>query len=373
MGLEGYLVFGMYFLLCISEIQRGDLILYSTDDISKKKQVAYLTILLFLLGALRSYYTGTDTYYYAMRFQNQYSAMGLWEGLKFIKEAGIDGEKAFEALASLFKMYFPNAYLWHAFIWGIFVLECKKLIYRYSDNASFSFLYLVASLISTFMWQGLRQCIAATVCLAAFRHLVEKRYLRYSIFMLIAFLFHRSSLVFLLAVPASIMPVGIWSILLIIIVLVMSSFMPESIVNYLIGASDMLQMDGISQKMNLYISGIGTRTGTLSYFVVLLALYIVCYYVKDDLLSRDENSKLYLNLAMFGVCFQAMSVIIPEFFRVSYFFSIFNMILLPNACVAYSDRIQGGRMRLILIALLVLMFFGVGGFNYWFFWQQSAW
>lgn len=373
MGIEGYLVFGLFFVLCISKMQRSDTILYYSDNINKRRLVSSLAVLLFLLGALRSYSTGIDTYNYAMKFKYGYSSLGFAEAFQVIKEAGLDGEKGYEVLASLFGSIIPSIQLWLAFLWGTFVIACAKLIFRYSDCPPFSFLYLVASLIATFMWQGLRQSVAATVCLVSYKYLVDKKYLKYLICMLVAFLFHRSSLIFLLAIPALIMPVGIWSFVIIIVSFVMSSLTPSRVVNYILEVSNLLQMDSLAEKVGLYVSGIGTRTGTLSYFFVLLAIYAVCYFVKDELLLRDRTNQLLLNLSMFGVCLQAMSVIIPEFFRVSYYFSIFNMILVPNACTVYSERSPGLKMRAILIFFLILMFFWVGGLDYWFCWQQSAW
>ena len=341
MKLEGYLVFGFYFLICIFYLSKSDYIVQQSGFRAKKKIVSTLTLWLFLLGALRSYYTGIDTYNYARRFEIESIPLDIGEAIRSAIEQGLDGEAGYRLLGAVFGKIIPNTQLWIVFLWLIFVLACRKLILHYSENPSMSYLYIVASLIATFMWQGLRQCVAATICLLAYPSLCKKKYVRFGIYMIAAFMFHRSSLFFLIGATAWYIPIGITSYLIIGIAFLLAAISPYRVINYILSISSAMQMESFSVQINSYIVGVGSRAGTFSYFFVLLFLYSACFFVKDGVIQKDKNSKLLLNLSMMGVAVQAMSVIIPEFFRLSYYFSIYNMLLLPKVCAEYKRKYPG--------------------------------
>ena len=373
MGIEGIFVFSSFFLLCVSQMQRNDSIIASSNSEEKKKLVLLLSSFYFLIGALRSYSTGIDTYWYVMRFKNEYSGVGIFKSFQNFFGSDFSGESGFEFLSSLFGSIIPNAQLWLAFLWLIFVFVCTKLILKYSDCPPFSYLYLVSCMITTFLWQGLRQSIAITICLISYEYFLRRKYIKAVLLIVLAFYFHRSAVIFLLAIPALIMPVGIISFVIIFLFLFLAVFASLTVISNIVEVVNVLQIEDIIKTVNGYVSNVNTRSGTLSYFFVLFALFTFCFIVKNELIAQNKTNKFLLNLSMFGVCLQSFSIIIPEFFRISFYFSIFNMLLLPKTCMIYQEKYPKIGFRVILVLLLIIMFFWVGGFNYWFCWQQEAW
>ena len=78
-------------------------------------------------------------------------------------------------------------------------------------------------------------------------------------------------------------------------------------------------------------------------------------------------------MSLIGCCFQALAVGIPEFFRVAYYFSIFNIFLVPNICEYLQERYRAIPIRFITVCMLIVIYFLTGGFDYWFMWEQGPW
>ncbi len=361
--MEKYLVFGTFFLVCIFCIPKNDKVIRLGDTKKKRIFVLWLAAMLFLLGALRNVRTGIDTYYYARGFLTTVLKTPI---AAYWKEAvaSFDSEQGYFLLAKLFSYVLPYAQAWLAFLCLLFVVPCAILIYRYSECPPVSILYIAAMGIYTFCWQGLRQSIAMSICLFAFLLLLKRKRVWFILLVLLAFQFHRSSIVFLLALPAMNLKVDlrdyIWIAVAFLITLVAPGLVNGVLLNYF----------NFFDKVEDYASG-GASHYTYTMFFILLLLYVACFLVKDELIERNPVNKALFNMAMLGVVFQAMAVVIAEFFRISYYFSVFNMLLVANAGQVAAERYPKLKLRLGFLLFIVFIFFATGGFDYWFLWESK--
>ena len=75
------------------------------------------------------------------------------------------------------------------------------------------------------------------------------------------------------------------------------------------------------------------------------------------------------NCAFLGLSFQLLSIVIAEMFRISMYFSIFNIVLIPLSIMAEPDQ-KWCKVEMILITVVLLAYLFVSGIpQYSFFWQ----
>ncbi|MBQ7258119.1 MAG: EpsG family protein [Abditibacteriota bacterium] len=366
--METYFVFGTYFAICIMYMYTNTEILANNNLRLKKIVVTHLGVLIFLLGALRNQNTGSDTHNYCLRFINQSgSLLDIFnEAIKYV-----DSEKAYYILAAIFRYFTDNPQVWLAVSCLVFIIPCAILIYKHSDNPAISYIYIVALLIYQFTWQGLRQEYAMATCLIATMFLIKKKWVWFVILFILAFMFHRTAVVFLLVLIAFRFKPNVWGFLLVVGFFFLSYISPFSvnlIIARIFGDTDFAGTD----KVLGYAASV--RSGS-SYklFAVLFVFYIISYACKDGLIKRNPLNGFFINMSLIGCCFQALAVGIPEFFRLAYYFSIFNMLLVPNVCEYLQERNNRLPIRLITVAMLIAVYFLTGGFKYWFMWEQGPW
>lgn len=355
--MESYIVFISYFLICALAVGVSDRC--ENDKRAKRYLVIGLGILLFLLGALRNENTGTDTRFYVMKFERPSSMAVLWEKAK----ASFDSEQGYFLLGRWFYDHISTSgQMWLAFLVLLFVVPCCVLTYKYSECPPISFIYVVALFIFTFCWQGLRQAIAISICLFAFIFLYRKKIIPFLLLVLLAYQFHQSALIFLLAFPISLLKPSFWDFVIIIGVWLLSYLSPASVLNFL------AETFAESEKVSTYTGGDAAQYSYTLFFVLLL-IFICCYYFKDELIASNPCNKVLLQMSAAGVAMQALAGVIAEFFRVSYYFNIFNMLLVANLCQLLFKKFPKKLYRLYIVLFLVAVFFAAGGFDYWFFWQ----
>jgi hypothetical protein len=315
--------------------------------------------MLFLIEALRNVTVGTDTRGYFQDFEiwRISDISSFFVGAK--KDAGL------KIITKVIALFTNSNQIMLAVVGAFFAISISWFIYKYSKEPSVSFIALLSLGYVYFSMAGLKQIVAISVCLFSYKYIKEQRIISFLIFMVIAYLFHNTAIIF---VPAYFLPkikIGIKQIIAVVVAFILANNF-QHYVRYFI--FNVISWDRLSTFETR-----GT-TNSIAGFIIQLSIMIFCLCFFKKVKSRDFEDVVLYNFSYIGLIIQPFSVIIGDVFRVSMYFSIFNIILIANA-IASEKNIS---LRLILkmsVILIMLLYFFVfaydssGVYPYQFFWE----
>ena len=348
-------------------------------DRNLKIYLGFVTLTMILIVGLRDISVGkVDTeYIYTPRIMKyfQYTYQQLWN---FQTK-----DKIFYVVTKFLSNIYENINF-VLFVIGIpFIMSIIHLIRKYSHNVCMSIICFLGLQYFTMSFFLLRQVIAMAFCIYAFDALVENKKTKFVIFVILGSLFHQTCLVFLLAYPLSKLEKGIKQWCVVIGAFLISLFAEQLVrlsifktLNILLGESTRYSNYEFSE------SGLGYTGFIIQLCVFLCVSYI--YYGKKNLVDNkeanrvfvikfrrlstkkqmemrnsvilEEQSRIMYNLATISLIFMAFSSIIGEFWRVSSYFGIYNIILLPNAISTIKNRKTRVQINLLIGIIMVLYF-----------------
>jgi len=156
--------------------------------------------LIFIIG-LRSRYTGSmDTYLYTTAFdgaknytlQEYLTLKDVFSGFLLLSEGG------FHVYTWLAAQIFPEAQ-WFILLTAVVIVCCTaSFISRNSEDPTMSWIVFICLGSMTFAMNGMRQALAMSICLLSYRYAKEKKLFRFLLIVMLAVLFHKSAMIFVL-------------------------------------------------------------------------------------------------------------------------------------------------------------------------------
>ena len=221
-------------------------------------------------------------------------------------------------------------YGWHAIIGLFYSYALYDLIKRYSSNVYISFIVSISLGSLAFALSALRQMLAISFVIFAFRCIQEKRPIKFIVLTLVASLFHSTAIVFLIAYPLYMIKLKIKKLIVMAIGMIVVIPVARPLVTFIlprIGAHE-LYYEYLNSETSLQISG------------TIISASILLFCVVCILLNKKEAKYQGLcNFAMLSVFFRMLSVVFfAEMFRLSLYFSIFDIILIAEACSCGSAK-----------------------------------
>ncbi|MBQ3548140.1 MAG: EpsG family protein [Clostridia bacterium] len=164
----------------------------NTGDKNHKSFLIGTAILMTLFYGLRGQDVGSDTVSYIAMFLEDGSVplSGLWDYMWKEKSP------AYVLLEWLFYQILPFPQLWLLATSAFFFFIFSNFIKKNSVDPYFSYL-IFFTIFGTFQMTGIRQSCAMAVLMLAFEQIKEKRPVKYLLLIGLAYLFHKSSIVFL--------------------------------------------------------------------------------------------------------------------------------------------------------------------------------
>lgn len=152
--------------------------------------IVSFSLLVFFVG-MRSGYGDTPAYI------SGFNAFSVDTNLLEIFKSDSD-QKGYDCLLFLFKKYISTDYTVFFMALAIFQgLSIAKLFCKYSCNFFMSVFLFMASTSFVWMMNGVRQFLAASIILFFFDYVVERKFWKFLIVLLVAFLVHESAIVWL--------------------------------------------------------------------------------------------------------------------------------------------------------------------------------
>lgn len=327
--------------------------------IHKLVMVILSSSLLILIAALRDINFGSDVYGYALRYSNYIKNIDisiLWQEL--ITLQGKDPFfNVFSKVISLAGFEYRG---WLTIIASMLILSISFITYKYSNDIFMSHLAFISLGFYMFSLQGLRQAIALAFVLLSYMPLVDRRPLKFSAIVMIGSLFHASAAIFLIAYPFARIKIGKKHIISTILAFITATYFSNLVreIIRIIAFTD-TYANYADREVSLTLSGL----------IIQLFVLVFCIYYKDSLIRSHKDNTILFNLLFLGIIFQSFSTVIAEIFRVSIYFSIFSVLLIPRALD--SERIIKKKVLvyyLVTTALIMYIIRTGTFFSYSFYW-----
>ena len=194
----------------------------------------------------------------------------------------------------------------------------------------------------------MRQFLAVSVLLFSYKYLIDKKYIKFITGVIIAFLLHSSSIIFVIAFllcdreAFDLKRTIIISLLLLIFGKYIWHYVVELIVNHTRFAN---YIGSKFDKTQLRITDI----------IVNSILYFIIYYLYKNIKSPSRKEKFFLNMQACALFFIILTSTMYLLFRFTFFFSIFNIISIPYL-LNKSDISK--KKKIIVITILTLTLIG---------------
>lgn len=321
--------------------------------------VILVTVQFLLLSALRATTVGADTQYYIEYFQtidDNYT----WPQMVSYLAGGFLGERRwFEPLFTLFvkcvHMFTGNPQIFLFVIAIIIMMPLGKFIYDNSRNVALSFMIYMCLFFQCFGITAVRQSLALSIAVLGGYHFVkEQKIWKFFICVLVGMLFHVSAIIILpLYFVYHYKPSKVAKAVYIGIVLLLFMFHDQMI-------------EVISAVTGFAYAG-SEGAKAFNMVIIMLAITLFCLWKYDKLIEMRDENKGIMNAVLLGTLILPLSQVDSVYMRLSYFYYMFLMILIPEILLLFPKKWKNIFTVCAYAGMIAL--FARHGLQYSFFWQ----
>ena len=301
----------IYLLLGITPIVSAGL--QRKEDSAKKMFCIIAFLSLFLMFALRHQSMGIDlkyttTYGYLGRFMRIASAS--WRNIFDANVANF--EKGYVVFNKIIGTIHKDRQFFLGACAFFTILPIIYVIYKKSEAPLQSVVIYMGLPVFLLTYSGIRQALALGICFWAYLYIEKKKLAKFIILVILAMLFHRSAIIFLIAYPLYHLKMSVsvrWaSVILMPIVFILKR-----------------PLFAIFSRI-FKENAVAKNTGAGTLFIIFALIYVFCMLYSDG--SEEQNG--LLNLFLMACLCQAFGGIYPTAVRVTYYFMLSLVILIPN-------------------------------------------
>ena len=323
-------------------------LLHYSKKIDKKTFTVFTCLFLFVIMGFRGFNIGPDTYSYCKEFTALQNYTGFFGIPDWNQNVG------FTVFRFLLSKITPNdARLYLLVVSAICSYSIFYLLDRYSENVLMSQIMLLSLSYVYFFMSGIKQTLSMSILIFAYDKLREKKNIAFLLLVGLATLFHSTALVFILVLPASKLKLKKMYILLIPLVIIVG----------ILYAKDLLET-AIMYLEDTRYAAYGTyyeSENNFSGLLIQVAIVIVTLFLSWKKLDDDEM-QILLPMYTVGIFFQSMTGVLAEFFRISMFFNIFGVIMLPKA-FKLTNKKGANILEAFCVIIFILYFIFFSGPN----------
>ena len=350
-------------------------------DTARERRIFAVTAFLLLtaVAACRAPEVGRDTALFLDVFRKLHGR-GFLDTLAFSSWV----EPGFRLLCFILSRFTANGQ-WLIVITAVLINGSVSLfIYRHSKNIYLSFYLYLTMMLYPFYLNIMRQALAIAVLLFAWDYLKRRRYLRYTLVVLLAASFHTSALMFLLCPVLTLLPVHKRSLRIILPLTAVLAVLGVVLVRPLLRIVTSL----FPRYAEYEATSFGALYGFLAVFAVITAYGVYRFYFakgNDAAVAAspfDERGFLTL-MMLIGVVVAAMMTRFGQLQRVFNYFEVLYLLWLPAAVPAayfHEERrhiafpvqeiaVLAGALAYFLVILFLRSALWYDALPYHFFWQ----
>lgn len=326
--------------------------------------------LLYLLVALRSINIGlSDT---SQTYLNNFNWIKVNNIHNIFVNTPSSNSIAFNLFTKFIQLFTSNYHVYLAVIGIPYILAITYLIKNYSKYPLLSYIFFIAYyyLYSFFL---VRQVFAMSFIIFSFKYLKEKKPVKFMLLVFIASLFHSSAIVVLIAYPfCHFVKFGIKNYVFISLIFVFATSLKGTVFNLI---SLYAPVTSSYIENGIY----GTSNGVFVFSILINVVLITLGYISNKKVSYDDN--ILYNLATLGSIFLCFTPVVTEFYRLSLYFNVFNVVLISNDLLNLQNNkiLKDKRIRvgiyIVFLVFLVFYFFtkainNVNANPYLFYWSD---
>lgn len=265
----------------------------------------------------------------------------------------------FYVLTKVYTLISENVQIWLILCALCYIIPIMLLIYKESRIPIISVFTFIALNYFGIAFSGIRHCIACGIICFSYKSLKEKNLVKFTLNVIFASLFHITSLIMMVAYPIYCFMEKFdkkmfkKTLTIIIIVFFVNNLFGRNIIAFL--------FDIIINTFNLTRFSIYTQENFSSLnnnvFYIHILIYIfagIMFFSKND--EIDEKRKTLLILQFIGTLLTAFVSTLGEFYRLSMFFTIFSIILIPEAVNLFKNADTKKYGTLLIIVFMSAYF-----------------
>ncbi|MBO5397370.1 MAG: EpsG family protein [Clostridia bacterium] len=313
--------------------------------ISKKIYCIIIGISITLIVGFRDISMGmNDTQLIYLPIFTKLSSLSILESCNYIKKNGL--EFGFYILTRLYLLFTSNYRIYLIILAAISNFFITRFIYKYSNNPSFSFILFFSLNYFSMEFTLLRHYIALAIIIFSYDFIVDKKFFKFCITVIIAAFFHKTAIIFLIAYPLRYLKTGYKNLALMIFALLVSMTVGDKL----------LYIAVILLKHKKYLRYLNSESNNLTFFLMNFLIYIY-FFLGFKKNKKELNYNILMNIYTIGICISTCTLFIGEAFRLSTYFTIFSIIILPNIMELIKDNTTRKIFVFSFEVLLILYFF----------------
>ena len=366
-----FLANNIFFINFLLTLFWGVLLLYSYkgDDEAEKKKRKILFIIIvciqwILISGLRADFVGADTFNYMEIFDKHINwswnkvFLSLKNNyLKSVASGSDEYEPGYILLEKVISVFTANHIAYKFIIAIIWMAALGRYLYLNSEDPCLSFVIYSGLFYNMFSLTGYRQVVSAAIgVLLAFEFIKKRNFKAFLITVLIAAMFHRSTLIIIPFYFLARKKITTNYILTLVGIVGVTVAFRNQIFNYI------KVIAGYEEYTGTY----GFAQGTFVIILTLLTIVLVSY--RDRVLQHNEDAIIYYNGLVLTWFMVPMAMVSPTSMRLVYDFGFVLLLIVP----AYVESMTIKTNKLIIRVVIFVIF---GYFvltrtpEYLFFWQ----
>lgn len=325
LGIFPYLVMLLIVLMCIRRESR----LRTTKE--KKWNLIIALIPVFVLIGFKSENVGRDTYNYL----NTMAAFG--SEIDWGEEGKKTMEVGFQALIILLRKFTSNPQSLLITLGLLTSVSLYQFIRRTATNWCLALYFFICLGFFQFSMTGIRQTMAIDILLLSYPFIKNKKLILFMLVVGVAFLFHKSAVVFAPLFFISNMAINKKNTVLMVIVMTVLFFFSEDI---LLTTADVMD----------YNYGIESTDNGNIFLLIVLIITIMAHRYQSVIMERNHDAQFLFNANYVSVLLWIIRMVSRTVERVSLYFMPYTYVLLEQ----YLGSLPSGKKGLYTFIVIIL-------------------
>lgn len=298
----------------------------------------FASLPMFFLIAFRNEYLGADTISYTNHFLDMTNTS--WDNI-FDNTRMEHGYVVFVKAIT----HFTDSPLVFQIIYSSIYWLSVSFFANQLEESPFLFLFFFCTLGTyTFMFTGVRQCLAICICLISYKFIKKQKLIPFLLCILLAYYFHKSSLLFIAAYFIFPRKINILNTIII------SIFCGISI-NYL----DVIQ-EWFNEQLDYDYSIESTNSGSIYLAFLVLLTILTIFLIFRNNQSSNKGATGTLNIGFIAVFFWILRLSTRVAERPSYYFLFFSFAALTVALEGITNKSERFVISSVVITLCLVLY-----------------
>jgi hypothetical protein len=315
---------------------------------------------IYLLLSFKKTSVGTDTKSYIEGFNLIKTTP--WELILNLKLDNLifNFERGFIFLSKSITLITDEFTVYAAIIYAIMIVPLYKVTKRYSRMPFLSLILFITLGFLNFYISGMRQAIAMSLIFLSFNYIVNRKFLKFLLLVMIAALIHKSAVFF---IPAYF-----------IINITFSAFV-ILLYFFVLFATYLFRYQIFEIVLRFFYTDVEiVSTGAYTLLLIVIMTFVVGLVTYKQSNYKDPNLKILYNIIAISTILMIFNTISNVGLRVANYYYIFMILFIPNIIASYNHRLVRMTAIVLVIGFTLIYYLRIGvsslnGTPYNFFWQ----